>query len=196
MKKLFHKHGVHTSLGSQIKKTPFKNVKNLIIFLVAVGIFCSGLAVIWAATLDIPNLQSIDQRKIIQSTKIYDRTGEIVLYDVSKDVKRTVVPLSNISPFIPKAVIAIEDTEFYSHYGVRPTSIIRAFFANIFSLGLAQGGSTITQQVVKNTLLTGDKTPTRKLKEIILALKLEKKYTKDEILALYLNESPWGGNMY
>ena len=196
MKKLFRKSGARTSLSSQIKKTPFKNIKNLILFIIAVGIFCSGLAVIWAATLNIPNLQSIDQRKIIQSTKIYDRTGEIVLYDVSKDVKRTVVPLSNISPYIPKAVIAIEDTDFYSHYGVRPTSIIRAFFANIFSLGLTQGGSTITQQVVKNTLLTGDKTPTRKLKEIILALKLEKKYTKDEILALYLNESPWGGSMY
>ena len=197
MKKIFRKSEEFNSFSNRyIKKTRFKNLKNLAIFLIAIGVFCLSIGVIWAATLNIPNLQSIDQRKVLQSTKIYDRTGKVVLYDVNKDVKRTVVPLTNISPFIQKAVVAIEDTDFYSHNGIRPTSIIRAFFANIFSLGIAQGGSTITQQVVKNTLLTGDKTPTRKLKEIILALKLEKKYSKDEILALYLNESPWGGNMY
>ncbi|MEI7513296.1 MAG: PBP1A family penicillin-binding protein [bacterium] len=179
-----------------MKKTPFKSLKNSILFVLAIGIFCLGIGIIWAATLNIPNLQSISERKVLQSTKIYDRTGKIVLYDVNKDVKRTIVPLSEISPFIPKALIAIEDTEFYTHKGVRPLAILRAFFANIFSLGISQGGSTITQQVVKNTLLTGDKTPTRKLKEIILALKLEQKFTKDEILALYLNESPWGGSMY
>ena len=197
MKKIFHKTKEIRSLSKNyIKKTRFQSFKNLFLFLLALGIFGLGIGAIWAATLSIPNLQSIDQRKVIQSTKIYDRTGKVVLYDVSRDVKRTIVPISNISPFIQKAVIAIEDTEFYSHHGVRPTAILRAFINNIFSLGITQGGSTITQQVVKNTLLTGDKTPTRKLKEIILALKLEQKYSKDDILALYLNESPWGGSMY
>lgn len=197
MKNKFHKSEEWTNFNNRyMKKTPFKNLKNAILFVVALGVFCLGVGIIWAATLNIPNLQSIDQRKVLQSTKIYDKTGKVVLYDVNQDVKRTVVPLSEISPFIPKALIAIEDTEFYSHVGVRPLAILRAFFANLFSLGISQGGSTITQQVVKNTLLTGDKTPTRKLKEIILALKLEQKYSKDEILALYLNESPWGGSMY
>ena len=197
MKNKFHKSDEWTNFNSRyMKKTPFKSLKNTILFFLALGIFLLGVGIIWAATLNIPNLQSIDQRKVLQSTKIYDRTGKIVLYDVNQDVKRTVVPLSEISPFIPKALIAIEDTEFYTHKGVRPLAILRAFVANIFSLGISQGGSTITQQVVKNTLLTGDKTPTRKLKEIILALKLEQKYSKDEILALYLNESPWGGSMY
>jgi 1A family penicillin-binding protein len=193
----FRKSEEWTSFNNRyMKKTPFKSLKNVILFVLALGVFCLGIGIIWAATLNIPNLQSISERKVLQSTKIYDRTGKIVLYDVNKDVKRTIVPLLEISPFIPKALIAIEDTEFYTHKGVRPLAILRAFFANIFSLGINQGGSTITQQVVKNTLLTGDKTPTRKLKEIILSLKLEQKFTKDEILALYLNESPWGGSMY
>ncbi len=179
-----------------MKKTPFKTLKNVLLSLLALLVFCLGIGIVWASTLDIPNLQSIDQRKVLQSTKIYDRTGKVVLYDVNQDVKRTVVPLSEIAETVPKALIAIEDTAFYTHKGVRPLAILRAFIANIFSFGISQGGSTITQQVVKNTLLTGDKTPTRKLKEIILALKLEQKYSKDEILALYLNESPWGGSMY
>ena len=197
MKNKFHKSEEWTSFNNRyMKKTPFKSLKNAILFVLAVGIFFLGIGVIWAATLNIPNLQSIDQRKIIQSTKIYDRTGKVVLYDVNKDVKRTVVPLSDISPFIQKAIISIEDWDFYNHKGFKPLSFVRAAFANIFSLGFTQGGSTITQQVVKNTLLTGDKTPTRKIKEVILALKLEQKYSKDEILALYLNESPWGGSMY
>jgi len=197
MKNKFHKSDKWTSFNSRyMKKTPFKNLKNVVLFVLAFGVFCLSVGIIWAASLDIPNLQSIDQRKILQSTKIYDKTGKIVLYDVNQDVKRTVVDLSNISPYIPKALIAIEDTEFYSHNGVRPLAILRAFVANVFSLGISQGGSTITQQVVKNTLLTGDKTPTRKLKEVILSLKLEGKHSKNEILNLYLNESPWGGSMY
>ena len=197
MKNKFHKSEEWASFNNRyLKKTPFKTLKNAFLFLLALGIFCLSIGVIWVATLNIPNLQSISERKVLQSTKMYDRTGKVVLYDVNKDVKRTIVPLSEISQYIPKALIAIEDTEFYTHKGVRPLAILRAFFANIFSLGISQGGSTITQQVVKNTLLTGDKTPTRKLKEVILAVKLEQKFTKDEILALYLNESPWGGSMY
>jgi len=197
MKNKFHKSENEPSFNEKyMKKTPFKTLKNTILFFLALGIFCLGIGIIWAATLNIPTLQGIEQRKILQSTKIYDRTGQIVLYDVNKDVKRTIVPLNEISSSTIKALIAIEDTEFYTHKGVRPLAILRAFIANMFSFGISQGGSTITQQVVKNTLLTGDKTPTRKLKEIILSLKLEQKYSKDQILNLYLNESPWGGSMY
>lgn len=197
MKNKFHKSEKWLSFSNKyIKKTPFKSLKNILLFVLALFVFSLGIGIIWAATLDIPTLQGIEERKILQSTKIYDKTGEIVLYDVNKDVRRTVINLNDVAPTIPKALIAIEDTEFYTHKGVRPLAILRAFIANIFSFGFGQGGSTITQQVVKNTLLTGDKTPTRKLKEVILALKLEQKYSKDEILALYLNESPWGGSMY
>jgi len=107
-----------------------------------------------------------------------------------------VIDLDNIAPVVKNATIAIEDAEFYQHQGVKPSAIIRAFLINISTGKIQQGGSTITQQVIKNTLLTKDKTISRKIKEIILALKLERVMGKDEILALYLNETPYGGNIY
>ena len=162
------------------------------------GIFLllSGLFMIWISTLRIPALQSISERRIDRSTKIYDRTGEILLYDFSQDVRRKTVPLSQISSYAQKATIAIEDKNFYNHNGFVFSSFMRALWANIRSFSFKQGGSTITQQVVKNSILTLDKTPTRKLKEIILALKLERTISKDEILSLYLNEIPYGGTVY
>ena len=107
-----------------------------------------------------------------------------------QDIRRTVVPISDISPYVRDATIAIEDAEFYTHAGIRPLSILRAVFINILKGGFSQGGSTITQQVVKNALLTQEKTIARKLKEWVLSIKLERAMTKDEILALYLNEAP------
>ncbi len=155
-----------------------------------------GLGAIWVATLRIPALESIEERRIDQSTKIYDRTGEILLYDLSQDVRRKVVPIEDISPYAQKAAVAIEDKDFYSHNGFVLSSFLRAVLVNLTTLSFSQGGSTITQQVVKNSILTKDKTPTRKLKELILALKLEKVLTKTEILSLYLNEISYGGNVY
>jgi len=90
----------------------------------------------------------------------------------------------------------IEDTEFYEHRGIKPTAILRAVFANLGNLEFSQGGSTITQQVVKNSILTSEKKISRKLKEWVLALRLENEMTKDEILTLYLNEVPYGGSIY
>lgn len=162
----------------------------VVIFLTA------SVVLLWASTLRIPDLASFEQRKIEQSTKIYDRTGEILLYDVHKNITRTVVPFSEMSRNIKNATVAIEDAEFYEHIGVRPTAFLRALLVNISTLGFNQGGSTITQQVVKNSILTKDKTITRKLKEWILALKLEQKISKEEILELYLNETPYGGSIY
>ena len=97
------------------------------------------------------------------------------MYDVHKNITRTVVPFSEMSRNIKNATVAIEDAEFYEHIGVRPTAFLRALLVNIRTLGFNQGGSTITQQVVKNSILTKDKTITRKLKEWILALKLVQK---------------------
>lgn len=158
----------------------------------------SGLIALWAATLQIPDLASLSSRKVEQSVKIYDRTGTVLLSDLNQDVARTIVPLDQISPTLQHAVIAIEDPEFYQHGGIRPESILRAIFTNITQGDLlsGQGGSTITQQVVKGTLLVNDKTIARKLKEWILAVKLEKVLTKNQILELYLNQVPMGGNMY
>ena len=155
-----------------------------------------GIMILWVASLRIPALESIEERRIDSSSKIYDRTGQILLYDFSPDAKRQTVSVEEISPYAKSAIIAIEDKNFYNHHGFVLSSFLRAVLSNLTSASFSQGGSTITQQVVKNSILTTDKTPTRKLKELILALKLEKVLTKDEILGLYLNEIPYGGNIY
>ncbi len=165
---------------------------------VILGLVGSGLLFVWISTLDIPDLSTFEQRRVLQSTKIYDRTGEILLYDLHQDVKRTIVPYEDISRHIKNATVAIEDDSFFEHWGVRPFSILRAALSNLRGGNLlgGQGGSTITQQVIKNSILVQEKTLTRKIKEAILAIRLEQVLTKEEILGHYLNESPYGGTIY
>lgn len=190
-------------MNTKLKKTKRKLLKTLklimshgVILGISLCLLVLGSGLIWFATLKIPDLSSFDKRILGQSTKIYDRTGEVLLYDLGKNVRRTVVSLDEISDYIKKASVAIEDAEFYNHNGFRLKSFLRAVMVNLVDREYSQGGSTITQQVVKNSLLTKDKTITRKLKEIFLALKLEKILDKDEILNLYLNEAPYGGTIY
>jgi penicillin-binding protein 1C len=174
--------------------------RNIAIFLVSCFILTTGLLLIWVSTFQIPSLDTIEERKVSQSTKIYDNTGKILLYDVYQNTKRTIVPFDQISQHIKDATISIEDKDFYIHHGFKPTAFLRAILVNALSGGFSQGGSTITQQVVKNSLLTGDKSffggPARKLKEIVLALKLDRTIPKKEILSIYLNENPYGGSIY
>src|SRR3989344_2184382 len=155
-----------------------------------------GALALWAATLQIPDLSTIKNRRVEQSVKIYDRTGTIMLYDLNKNTQRTLVPINQISPNIQNATIATEDPSFYQHHGIDVTAIMRAIFVDVTSLSASQGGSTITQQVVKNTLLTNTKSVTRKLEEWILSLKLERVLTKEQILELSLNQAPYGGMVY
>lgn len=162
----------------------------------AAALFITGVLALWGASLKIPDVTSLETRKIEQSTKIYDRTGTVLLDDLSENMMRTVVSSDEISPYIKAATVAIEDTEFYNHAGVRPLAFLRAVIVNILSLGFEQGGSTITQQVVKNSILTTDKTIARKVKEWVLAIKLERVLTKEKILELYLNGNPYGGLIY
>ncbi len=171
-------------------------IKTLLLFGLGLGLLLGAALLLWAATFKVPSLESIRERRVIESTKIYDSTGEILLYDTGGNVRRSIVPVEEISRHIKNATIAVEDDKFYSHKGVRPTAFLRAIFVNILSLDFSQGGSTITQQVVKNSLLTGDKLISRKIKEWVLALKLEQMISKDEILSMYLNEIPYGGNLY
>lgn len=145
---------------------------------------------------DLPSVVNLDDRKIIQSTQIYDRTGQELLYEISGNENRTIIPEDQIPDVLKQAFISIEDQEFYKHWGVRPTAIIRAGFQNITGRGVGGGGSTITQQFVKNALLTSDRSLMRKIREAILAIQIEQKYSKDEIIAFYLNEIPFGGNIY
>lgn len=164
-----------------------------------VGLIGAGALFLWISTLDIPDLSSFEDRRVLQSTRIYDRTGEILLYDLHKDVRRTIVGYEDISYHIKNATVAIEDDTFFEHHGVRPLAILRSMISNISKGGgpfNGAGGSTITQQVIKNSILVQEKTLTRKIKEAILAIRLEQVLSKEEILLHYLNESPYGGTMY
>lgn len=185
---------LHGRLPRTVKKHYFSALK--LLGLVGVGLL--GAFITWAIVVNVPSVDSFQNRRVAESTKIFDRTGNVLLYDVHGSMRRTAVPLSEISPFIRNASVAIEDDTFYQHKGIRPLSIARAILANLTTGDLlsGQGGSTITQQVVKNTLLTQDKTLIRKLKEWVLALKLEKVATKDRILEIYLNETSYGGTIY
>lgn len=172
---------------------------DILLAFAAVGLVGSGLLLVWVSTLELPDLAAFEQRRVLQSTKIYDRTGEVLLYDLHQDVKRTVLPYEDISRHLINATVAIEDDTFFEHGGVRPLAILRSMVTNTLRSGnpfTGAGGSTITQQVVKNALLETEKTLTRKMKEAILALKLERTLSKEEILAHYLNESPYGGTIY
>lgn len=175
-----------------------RTLQLITIGILTVGIFSVSAFLVWATSIKVPDFSLFESRKVSQSTKIYDRTGKILLYDVHKDIRRTIVTFDKISTYMKNATVAIEDEQFYDHAGIQPKAILRAVLVN---LGLrtgysGQGGSTITQQVIKNALLSREKTLTRKIKEWVLALKLEGVLSKEEILALYLNESPYGGNIY
>lgn len=168
----------------------------MIFLLAGLLLFLLGGIFLWIALTPTPDLSSFENRKVTQSTKIYDRTGTILLYDLDTDSKRNTVALNEISPQIRNATIAIEDSGFYQHGGVSVTGILRSLYTDVIRGSLAQGGSTLTQQVVKNTLLTGEKSVVRKVHEWILAIRLEQLYTKDQILEFYLNETPYGGTYY
>ena len=187
-----------STIKAFFKKHAKEIVIDGIIALFVLGLLGTGILLGWVSTLDIPDLSSFDERRVQQSTKIYDRTGEIVLYDLHQDIRRTVVPYEQISRHIKNATVAIEDDTFFEHNGVRPLAILRAALDNLQGGNLlgGRGGSTITQQVIKNSILVREKTLTRKIKEMILAFRLEQVLTKDEILSHYLNESPYGGTIY
>lgn len=143
---------------------------------------------------DLPSPHKLTERDASLSTKIYDRNSEL-LYDIFGDKNRTVVNWNELPDYVKQSAIAIEDKNFYKHQGFSPVGIARAV-VNIIFLRNLQGGSTITQQVVKNTLLSPERTITRKIKESILTIQVERKYTKDEILQIYFNEVPYGGTAW
>lgn len=145
---------------------------------------------------DLPNPGEVTNRVIPESTKIFDRTGSHLLYEVHGEEKRTIIPFSDMPDVVKFATISLEDQDFYTHHGIKLTSIVRATLKDFLNRGTAQGASTITQQFVKNSLLTNEKTFIRKVKEVILSLEMETKFSKDEILAMYLNEIPYGSNAY
>lgn len=182
---------------------PIKNTNTVFTKYKYIGIFVFGIlfglifvavpfeVYKWFKQLPKPELLAQNQPK---STKIVDRKGRL-LYEIYVDKKYEPVSLTLVPEHVIQATIAIEDSEFYNHRGVRLDSIIRAVKANI-SGEVLQGGSTITQQLIKNVLLTPDRTFERKIKEGVLALMVEREYSKEEILGLYLNNIPYGGTSW
>jgi len=126
------------------------------------------------------------------NTKIYDRNGEVI-HDLYQAEKRDPVPIEEIPDALKQATVAVEDKDFYKHGGFDFLTLVRIPYNYIFKRGRVIGGSTLTQQLVKNVLLTNERTVTRKFKEFVLSLQIERKFTKDEILSMYLNEVPYGG---
>ena len=159
-------------------------VIGLLVVVITLAFFSRGL----------PNPNKLLERNFELSTRFYDRNGKL-LYELFGDKNRTLIGLEEISPHVLHATLATEDSDFYIHRGFSMRGMARALKNMVFGESL-QSGSTITQQVIKNTLLTSEQTLPRKIKELILSLQLENKYSKDQILQMYLNESPYGGQNY
>ncbi len=159
---------------------------------VIAGGFILGCLVLLYFAGTLPSIEEISNREISQSTKIYDRTGTVLLYEISSGDRRTIVPFDAIPQSLKDATISIEDQNFYSEPAFDWRGIARAIYVDITSGSLSQGGSTITQQLARTAFLTLDQTFSRKIKELILAIKLNEYYSKDQVLGLYLNEAPYG----
>ncbi len=142
----------------------------------------------------LPNPRLLQQQPPALSTKIYDRHGKL-LYKIYQNQNRTLIALDKLPSYVIQATLVAEDRNFYHHHGISLTGIIRALKNNLTKQTL-QGGSTITQQLVKNALLSPEKTLSRKIKELVLALETEHLYSKNQILEMYLNEIPYGGTAY
>lgn len=164
--------------------------------LTAAGIIFLGSAgtLLWWSK-DLPDPQNINQGRVTESTKIFDSTGEHVLYEIG-EAKRTNVSLKQISSYVVQATLAAEDDQFYEHHGIAITGILRGIILKPLTGQRAQGGSTITQQLIKNSILSAERTLQRKVKEAVLAVELEQRFSKDEILEMYLNSIPYGSRAY
>jgi 1A family penicillin-binding protein len=157
-----------------------------------VGFFILSFIMFFWYSRDLPTPAKLSASNFPQSTKIFDRSG-VLLYDIYRDENRTYITLDQIPKTLQEATIAIEDKDFYRNQGFSISGYLRAFRNAVLSRRIAGGGSTLTQQLVKNTLLSSEQTIARKIKEFILAVQVDRKYSKNQILELYLNATPYGG---
>jgi penicillin-binding protein 1A len=154
----------------------------------------AGVGVLVWVGAHLPPIQSLEIPKRPPTIRIVGLGGQVIA--TRGDMPGTSVPLSELPPYLPKAFIAIEDRRFYHHFGIDPIGVARALYANVVHRGVAQGGSTITQQLAKNLFLTQERTIERKIQEAVLALWLERKYSKQQILDVYLNRMYFGAGAY
>ena len=177
------------------KKRTFFFFLKLLILLILLTVVGGVFSFIYFAK-DLPRPEKFTERNFVESTKIFDRTGEILLYEMYGEEKREIIPLDSMSEYIKKAAISAEDANFYSHSGIDPTGIFRAIKINFQIKKPMYGGSTISQQLIRSTFLTNEKTIKRKVREIILTIEVERRYSKDQILEWYLNQISFGPNLY
>lgn len=163
---------------------------------VLAGLVLTGAISLAIIIKNLPSPDQLNAREIVQSTKLYDRTGKVLLYEIHGEEKRTVVPFNEIPERVKQATLAAEDANFYDEPAFDWKAIVRAIIVNIREGKITQGGSTITQQLVKNVFLSPERTVVRKVKELILATELESRHSKDEIFSFYLNQIPYGSNAY
>jgi len=189
-KRKFHRDIYNKEKKKTIKKIALFLTAGLLLMILAAG----GFFIYYAK--DLPRPEKFTERKFVESTKIYDRTGETLLYEMHGEEKREIIPLKEMPEHLKQAVISTEDANFYKHYGIDFTGIVRAVKLN-WKIGKpTYGGSTISQQLIRSTFLTLDKSIRRKVREIILTIELERRYSKDQILEWYLNQIPLGVNIY
>jgi membrane peptidoglycan carboxypeptidase len=179
-------------LLSHVNKTKIPQILPYLFWLLPIAMIASSYLLIFN---NLPSPTNLGKYDIPQATKIYDRNNKLI-YDIYAEQNRTAVPLTQIPKHLQQATIAIEDKNFYSHKGINPIGgMLRAFIATITGKQL-QGGSTITQQLVKSALLTPERSIIRKIKEIILSFWVEILYPKEKILEMYLNQVPYGGTAW
>lgn len=189
-----------TDANTPLLTPPKRNyffLKLSLIIIIPIIVLISGAALFYYFILyKLPSPQTLrDYKSVPISTHIYDRTGK-PLYEIYKDQNRTPIKLKDVPKYAYQASIAVEDKDFYKHGGVSLYSGVFRAIKDMMLKHNLQGGSTLTQQLVKGALLTPERTLTRKLKEIVLALQTEKLFTKDQILEMYLNQIPYGGSSY
>ncbi len=181
-----------------------KQRKKLNTFIRSVILFFAGISVlgliavsfiVWNISRDLPDVESISTYIPAETTKIYSEDG-IVLAELHKEENRVLVPIENIAPVFKQTVVSIEDARFYKHNGIDVIGIMRAMLRNIKKKRFVEGGSTLTQQLARNLFLTRNRNLSRKIAEAILAVQIERRYTKPEILQMYLNQVYWGHNAY
>ncbi len=191
------------------RKKRWKKILSWFIYLSLIGfLICSIAFIIFVAHVskDLPTTDGLINRIVPETTQIYDSTGETVLYELHGDEKRTIIEIEDLPDYVYNAVVAIEDRDFYEHKGIVPKRIVKAIYVDSLNIACKifkgetcrnwEGASTITQQLVKNAILTNEFSVTRKLREMILAWQLDKRFDKQQVLKMYLNEIPLGSVNY
>ena len=183
------------SLAGSILKGTLKAVGGTLLGVIMIGgaAMAGGLVGLALSFRDLPDVRVLKGYVPVETTYIYDINGELIAR-LHGDVNREVVTLDRISPHLKRSVLAMEDAYFYTHKGIDPSGIGRAILANFSAGGTVEGGSTLTQQLVKNLFLSNERSLNRKVAEAVLAMRVEQVFTKEQILEMYLNQVFWGKN--